>query len=156
MWGHSSAHIYIYIFNNIRPKGACPVAMFAGAVPPCHCRVVPLSTRKRARFFHGWKYLWGYKSTFSACLQTDPFAGTCVWELSSDKCTEETSVTTAGERNYFFFRHVSGFWLPGRAPHKGGSSTDGVRKDVRGLLACAEAVACLQAEIMSTPDMNSH
>lgn len=45
--------------------------------------------------------LW-YKSTLSACFQTDPFACMCVWELSSDKRTEEMSVTTAGERNSIF------------------------------------------------------
>lgn len=62
------------------------------------------------------------------------------------------SVTTAGERNGFF-SYVSGFWLPACVPHEGGSGTDGVSKGVRSLLACAEAVACLQAEIMSTPDI---
>lgn len=68
---------------------------------------------------------------------------------------EEMSVTTVGERNGFF-RHSSGFWLPTRIPHEGGSITNGLKKIVRDLLACAEAVACLQAEIINTLKVIKH
>lgn len=52
-------------------------------------------------------------------------------------------------------RRGSGFWVPAHAPHEGSSGTDGSQGQLRALLVCAKAAACLQLGAMTAPTLTA-
>lgn len=125
--------------SSLQPMGSRLVAMVERAAPPGNM----------LSFSMGGNIYGGIKAHYQlVCKQTHVHVS---FQVSSvlRKCLWPQLV------RYGSVRHASGFQLPTRTPHQGSSSIGAVRKDVRGLFACTEACACLQAELMSTSDINN-